>query len=482
MSQSAKKIFFNLLLVAGLAYAILVVAALFGIGSLWGNVQLFRDKVVPDQQIAELAQKASIEFKWQVQDWKNLLLRSTDKASFNEQWKALEEDESDVRAIVRSLGELTTDPEEKKLVERFAKEHQVLGEHYRRVAAAFQADGYNPRNADVQIRGADRPPLEILTHIADAAVLRAHVTTEQALESSRTTLRWSLGGFGAGLLGSAIAFFVLVRRNVLDPTKQAFDELDEATDRLVQAERMAALGGLVAGVAHEINTPVGVSLTCATTLQESTRDIQRKLADGAIRKQDMTAYLETAAECSELITSNAQRAATLIQSFKQIAVDQTSEARRVFLLRPYIDEVLLSLRPNLKRTAMVVTVDCPGDIRMDTFPGPLSQVLTNLIMNAVTHAFDEGQAGNVTIEVQARDDNIVMAVRDNGRGIPPEHLTRVFDPFFTTRRGSGGTGLGLNIVYNIVTQTLGGDIRLRSTLDSGSEFTLTVPCIAPQTT
>ncbi|MBC7917458.1 MAG: HAMP domain-containing histidine kinase [Rhodoferax sp.] len=480
MSQSAKKIFRNLLLVAGLAYAILVMAALFGIGSLWGNVQLFRQKVVPDQQIAELAQKISIEFKWQVQDWKNVLLRSTDDTTFQEHWKAFEEDEADVRTLVRSLGELTTNPEERERVALFAKEHQILGEHYRRVAAAFRAEGYDPRKADALIRGADRQPLDILTRIADGAVLRAHVTTERAQESSQTTLLLSLAGFGIGLAGSAIAFFVLVRRNVLDPTKQAFDELDEATERLVQAERMAALGGLVAGIAHEINTPVGVSLTCATTLQETTRDIQRKMADGAIRKQDMTAYLQSAAECSELITANAHRAASLIQSFKQIAVDQTSEARRVFLLKPYIDEVLLSLRPNLKRTAIVVTVFCPDDVRMDTFPGPLSQVLTNLIMNAMTHAFDEGQPGAITIDVQPKGDGITMAFRDNGRGIPTEHLDKVFDPFFTTRRGSGGTGLGLNIVYNIVTLTLGGDIRLRSTLGSGSEFTVNLPCTAPK--
>ena len=479
MSQSAKKIFRNLILVAILAYAILALAAMFGIGNLWSNLQLFRERVVPEQQIAELAQKASIEFKWQVQGWKNVLLRSTDAATLRDQWAEFERDEADVKALIVALRQQSTDAQEQQLIAQFSKAHDTLGAQYRQVRDAFEANGFDARQADALVRGADRPPLLLLTRISDIAIARAQETTARAEASSRQTLWWSLGGFGVGLLGSAVAFFVLMHRAVLAPTKQAFHELENATERLVQTERMASLGGLVAGVAHEINTPVGVSLTCATTLQESTREIQRKMTDGAIRKQDMTAYLSNAAECSELITVNILRAASLIQSFKQIAVDQTSEARRSFVLKAYIEEVLLSLRPTLKRTAVEVSVQCQDNIHMDTYPGPLAQVLTNLIANAVTHAFDEGQAGTITITAQMQQDQVALTVQDNGHGIAPENLGKVFDPFFTTRRGAGGTGLGLNIVYNIVTRTLGGDIRLRSTVGQGSEFALTLPTSAP---
>jgi signal transduction histidine kinase len=203
------------------------------------------------------------------------------------------------------------------------------------------------------------------------------------------------------------------------------------------------------------------------------------MQEGAIRKQDMVTYLESARECSELMTANAYRAANLIQSFKQIAVDQTSEERRTFELNAYIHEILASLHPQFKRTAIKIEVNCSNEIELDSYPGAFAQVITNLLMNAVHHAFDDEGHGTIHIDVNEQDKSITLLFKDNGRGIPVENLSKIFDPFFTTRRNRGGTGLGMNIVYNIVTTTLGGSISVDSTIGLGTTFTLSMPREAP---
>ncbi|KPC52867.1 sensor histidine kinase [Amantichitinum ursilacus] len=265
-------------------------------------------------------------------------------------------------------------------------------------------------------------------------------------------------------------------RQAKERTDEAYRVLKDTQASLVQAEKMASLGGLVAGVAHEINTPVGVILTSASVLAEETATFNANVESGSVRKSDLLRYTETAGQSAQLILSNAGRAAELIHSFKQVAVDQTSEARRAFGLCEYLHEVITSLSPKLKRTAIEVQLECPEHIRMDGYPGALSQVFTNFVTNALTHAFDEGAAGLITINVTADGpDHAVLQFRDNGKGIAPEHLGRIFDPFYTTRRGSGGSGLGLNVVYNLVTQTLGGVIDVQSTLGQGTTFTLRLP-------
>ena len=274
-------------------------------------------------------------------------------------------------------------------------------------------------------------------------------------------------------------------------TAQAMDELRRAQESLLQSERLASLGSLVAGVAHEINTPVGIALTSASVLKEATDAIGAAVAGGGVKKTDIVRYLETAGESARLIMNNAYRAAHLIHSFKQIAVDQVSEARRAFELRDYIVEVVASLQPTLKKTRSEVIIDCPSGIEFDSYPGALAQVRTNLVLNCVEHAFDAETAGTIHIGVRceaesmgdakagAKAEYLIMQVRDNGRGIAPELLDRVFDPFVTTRRGQGGTGLGLNIVFNLITRQFGGTITVTSTPGQGATFLLRLPRVTP---
>ena len=261
---------------------------------------------------------------------------------------------------------------------------------------------------------------------------------------------------------------------------QAMRELRLAQESLIQSERLASLGSLVAGVAHEINTPVGIALTSASVLKEATEELQAALGGGAIRKSDLLNYLETATESTRLIMNNTARAAQLIHSFKQIAVDQVSEARRRFDLRDYIEEIVSSLQPALKKTRIRVGIDCPADIVLDSYPGALAQVITNLTLNCVEHAFQPDASGNIDIRARQDGEWIEIQVSDNGKGIAPELLDKVFDPFVTTRRGQGGTGLGLNIVFNLAVQRFGGNISVSSRPGQGARFLLRIPGVTPQ--
>jgi len=268
-------------------------------------------------------------------------------------------------------------------------------------------------------------------------------------------------------------------RKSAQATAKALDDLRRTQESLLQAERLASLGGLVAGVAHEINTPVGIALTSASVLMEATEKVQASVQDGNIKKSDITRYLETAAESTRLIMNNAYRAAHLIHSFKQIAVDQVSEARRRFELRDYINEVVSSLQPKLKKTRITVSIACPPDIMLDSYPGALAQVITNLTLNCVEHAFEPDDEGRIVIGVAQQGDWIEMQVTDNGKGIAPDMLDKVFDPFVTTRRGQGGTGLGLNIVFNLIAKQFCGSITVSSVLGQGASFVLRMPCVTP---
>lgn len=268
-------------------------------------------------------------------------------------------------------------------------------------------------------------------------------------------------------------------RTAAAQTAQAYRELQAAQELLVQTEKLAGLGGMVAGVAHEINTPVGILMTSASVLHQATEKARRAMDAGAVRKSDIAAYLVTADESTRLIMANAERAAHLIQSFKQVAVDQTSEQRRVFDLRNYLEELTTSLHPALKKAHAVVDVDCAEGIQMDSYPGLLSQVLTNLTMNALVHAFAPGQSGRIGLTVSCVEGKVYMVFGDDGGGIAPEHLGRVFEPFFTTRRGQGGSGLGLHIVFNIVTKQLGGSIVVRNLVPHGACFEIVIPRVTP---
>jgi len=271
---------------------------------------------------------------------------------------------------------------------------------------------------------------------------------------------------------------VLAMRTPAEMQKEvnrAVDQLHETQDRLVRNEKLASLGALVAGVSHEINTPVGIGVTAASALQEQARRISRQYAAEGLKKSDLDHFLALATESSDIILRNLQRAADLIQSFKQVAVDQASGERRQFAMRTYLEEVLRSLGPKLKRTPHAVHVDCADALILDSYPGALTQVLTNLISNSLLHAFPDGRSGRIDIAVRQQAGEVRLEYSDDGVGIPPDNLRRVFDPFFTTKRGSGGSGLGMHIVYNLVTQMLDGAIDIASTIGQGTRVIVTFP-------
>ncbi len=252
-------------------------------------------------------------------------------------------------------------------------------------------------------------------------------------------------------------------------------DLKLAQRQLVDAEKMAALGGLVAGVAHEINTPLGISVTAASHLQGETQRLRRLLDGGELQRSDLDAYEVTARESSEMILRNLQRADKLVKSFKQVAVDQSSEERRHILLAQYIDEILTSLRPALKRARHRIIVECPADLGFVTMPGAIYQVLANLVMNSLIHAFEPDQPGEIRIEAAIKPGYVLLTYSDNGRGMSEEARSRIFEPFFTTRRGQGGSGLGMHIVFNLVTQGLRGTIECDSAPGQGVYFSIRIP-------
>lgn len=263
------------------------------------------------------------------------------------------------------------------------------------------------------------------------------------------------------------------RRN--EELTRTLDQLRNTQDELVRQEKMASLGGLVAGVAHEINTPLGICVTATSHIEEELHTWHRLQDEGRFDAPHVSEMLAELDLTMRVLDGNIRRSAELVRSFKQIAVDQSSGARRHFDLHDYLDEVLLSLKPKLKRSPVAVHVDCPSGLTMDTFPGALSQVITNLVMNALLHAFEGRSNGTVSITARSEGEDVLLEVVDDGIGMNEADLKHYFDPFFTTKRGSGGTGLGANIVFNQVTNVLGGSIRASSIPGSGLRVSMRLP-------
>ncbi|WP_373525603.1 AAA family ATPase [Nostoc sp.] len=256
---------------------------------------------------------------------------------------------------------------------------------------------------------------------------------------------------------------------------QAVQDLKVTQKQLVESEKMAALGSLVAGVAHEINTPVGTSITVASTLADETRSFIRAVEQGQLKRSVLNNYLEIAKESTDLILSNLNRAGELVQSFKQVAVDQTSLEHRTFLVKQYLEEIVASLNPKLKQACHTLTVTGDETVKINSYPGALAQIVTNLVMNSLTHGYQLHESGQLHIQVKPEGEAVVIQYSDDGYGIPPENLNKIFEPFFTTARQKGGSGLGLHIVYNLVTQKLQGTIDVHSEVEKGTLFTVTLP-------
>jgi signal transduction histidine kinase len=254
-------------------------------------------------------------------------------------------------------------------------------------------------------------------------------------------------------------------------------ELRAAQQDLIDAERLAALGGLVAGVAHEVNNPIGISLTVASSFARRAEMFEAELkSDTQLRRSQLEDFVRTSRDASQQLVANLQRAGELIQSFKQVAVDRSHAERRQFSLSEATDQIIASLRPVLKKAVISLAVDVPPGLVIDGYPGSYGQILTNLILNAANHAFVDGRSGTISIAARARGpDDIEIIFADDGAGMTPDVQRQAFDPFFTTRRNEGGTGLGLHIVYNLVTQQLGGRMMLDSRLGQGTTFRIIMP-------
>jgi signal transduction histidine kinase len=264
--------------------------------------------------------------------------------------------------------------------------------------------------------------------------------------------------------------------------EQALADLREARQDLIDAERLAALGGLVAGIAHEVNNPIGISLTVASSLASRSDAFAGELrSDAPLRRSRLEEFVAGSRNAARQLVANLQRAAELIQSFKQVAVDRSHAERRLFDLHEATDQIVASLRPVLKKSRVSLSVDVPEGLVIDSYPGSYGQVLTNLFLNAVTHAFPNGRDGMIAIKANSADGNdIEISVADDGIGMTPDVQRQAFDPFFTTRRSDGGTGLGLHIVYNLITQQLGGKLSLDSSPGHGTTFRITLPRLAPR--
>lgn len=253
------------------------------------------------------------------------------------------------------------------------------------------------------------------------------------------------------------------------------EQLTLAQRQLLESEKLASLGGMVAGIAHEINTPLGIGVTAASHLQEEFRRFERNAAGGGFDTEQLAELRHCVHESSDLILRNLQRADRLIKSFKRVAVDQTSEEKRVVDLRECLNDILVTLGPTLKKTPHHIALECPSGVIVTTAPGALHQVITNLVMNSLAHGFTPGQPGNINIHVERRDADIVLDYRDDGQGMEESVRKRVFEPFVTTKRGRGGSGLGGFIVYSLVTQVLAGSIECDSAPGQGVHFEMKLP-------
>ncbi|WP_147025203.1 sensor histidine kinase, partial [Methylobacterium oxalidis] len=264
-------------------------------------------------------------------------------------------------------------------------------------------------------------------------------------------------------------------RRAKDQADAALLDLRQAQADLIQAEKLASLGQLVAGVAHEINTPLGLALTTATVVRDETRAFDETLASGQLSRSRLTHYVERVQEGAALLCTNLARAADLVHGFKQVAVDRVSDEQRRFPLHTWLDELLASLKPLLRQGGHSVARACPP-LTVETNPGALAQVVTNCITNAVVHGFAGGRPGHIAVEVaEVRPGTIRLEIADDGRGIPPENLDRIYDPFFTTARSRGSTGLGMHIVHNLVTAKLGGRIAIESRPGEGTRVRIEFP-------
>jgi len=265
--------------------------------------------------------------------------------------------------------------------------------------------------------------------------------------------------------------------SLIQELQEAIKNLKYNLAQQADREKMADLGSYVAGIVHEATTPIGLTYTASSYLEHNIENIFKKFEENKVTKKDLKLFLSQAKESISIININQKEASRLVKSFKEIAVDQSSNEQRTFNVQQYIDGVLLSLRPKIKKTNPQINVNCPENIEIFSFPGAFAQILTNLIMNSIIHGFEETGEGSINIDVTRDGKDLNLIYSDNGKGMEEKSLNKLFDPFFTTKREKGGSGMGTHIVYNLVTSTLGGNIKCKSEPGKGLEYIIDFPVI-----
>jgi len=255
----------------------------------------------------------------------------------------------------------------------------------------------------------------------------------------------------------------------------SINNLNQTQKYIIETEKMASLGSLVAGISHEINTPIGLGITSTTHFVSQTKKLKKLYDDNNMTEKDFEKYIKDSDQLASITYENLKRAADLVKSFKQLSVDQTSEEKRKFYMKKYIEETLLTLHNKIKQTKINIELKCNNEINIYSFPGAYSQIITNLIMNSLIHGYNQEEDGIININIKVENNNLIFVYKDDGKGIKKEYIEKIFDPFFTTNRAHGGSGLGMNIIYNIVTQQLNGKIKCTNNIDKGVEFIMNIP-------
>lgn len=312
--------------------------------------------------------------------------------------------------------------------------------------------------------------LEILTSVINSLLTRMQELVNQQ-DATKTQHK---------ALNSHLEEIVEQRTQAL---KKANQELIETLEKLhqyqrqvIENEKMASLGDMVAGVAHEVNTPIGLGITASTMMLDELHQVQQDFTQKTLKASSLSQFLSNSEENLQLIYRNLQRGAELVTSFKQVAVDQSVETPRTFCVSQLINEILVSLGPRLKQHRHTINVICDPTLIVESKAGPINQILINLIINSVVHGFEQIEAGTIDIMAEMNSAQTLKIVyRDNGQGIPVDIQSRIFDPFVTTKLGQGGSGLGMHLVYNLVTQALNGSITLSSDAGNGVEFVIVFP-------
>ena len=310
--------------------------------------------------------------------------------------------------------------------------------------------------------GLELGAVDFIRKPVNAAVVRARVQTHLVLRQLKNRLEDQVAQRTAEL-------------------EAALVRLQESQEQLTSSEAKATLSTLIASVSHELGTPLGNGVMMASTLADQTRDFARVLDSGNLKRSDLTNFVASQLEGTSMVLSNLHRATELLTNFRQVAADQASEQRREFDLATVVQEIISTLTPTLKRQPHRVVLQIPEGIVMDSQPGPLGQIVINLINNAYLHAFEGRSNGQLTIRAETVGAQVKLQFEDNGVGIPEENLAKLFEPFFSTKIGKGGTGLGMAIVANLVQKNLGGEMAVQSTPGVGTRFDISIPLVLPST-